>query len=274
MNAFHPALRPRPARSAPRRRRPPAPARIALAAALVLGVAGCTPPWDDSDGKASGKVPCGLVVDGSGSGLSDKKGVDVKKKLQDTLVPFLEQQDCASLAYAPVTVSSQTSSCRESTVDLDPKPQSDTDDRDVLRQRARITAINTAVRMLECARTQNGSDVLGSLTRIAQAVSSGQDGAKGGSKGGASILAVTDFDQADKEFHLSRQPLDTAAQRTQAVEKLLKGRQLPALQGMDLYTVGYGKNPNRKPSAYQGFDLFWTDILTTRAKAHVHHDYE
>jgi hypothetical protein len=29
-----------------------------------------------------------------------------------------------------------------------------------------------------------------------------------------------------------------------------------------------------KPSDYRAFDAFWTDILTKRAKAHVHDDYE
>ncbi|MEU3986026.1 hypothetical protein AB0F77_39220 [Streptomyces sp. NPDC026672] len=244
--------------------------RVVLAAALALGLAGCSnPPWK-SDDKGAGKVPCGLVVDGSGSGTSDDTGIDVKKKLQETLIPFLDDRNCSSLAYAPVTASSWTSSCRRSPVDLDPRPRTSTDDREVLRQRARNTAINASVEMLDCARGQNGSDVLGALGRIAQTLRETQDGAADH----ASVLAVSDFDQADREFRLSREPLTTKAERTRAVNKLLAGRELPALRGMDLYTVGYGKNPTREPSTYEGFDQFWTDILTTRAKAHVHHDAE
>ncbi|MFF6994600.1 hypothetical protein ACFY93_06510 [Streptomyces sp. NPDC008313] len=253
--------------------RPPARAHraaVALVAALALGLTACSnTPWS-SDGKGASKVPCGLVVDGSGSGTSDDTGVDVTKKLKETLVPFLEDRDCSSLAYAPVTASSWTSSCRHSPVDLDPKPKSSTTDPEALRQRARVTAVNASVEMLDCARTQNGSDVLGGLGRVAQTLRETQDD----EAGRASILAVSDFEQTDREFHISREPLSTKAERKRAVSKLLSGRELPALQGMDLYTVGYAKNPTRKPSTYQGFKQFWTDILTTRAKAHVHHDYE
>ncbi|MFE4546098.1 MULTISPECIES: hypothetical protein [unclassified Streptomyces] len=244
--------------------------RIALLAALALGLTGCSDmPWSGGD-KSARSVPCGVVVDGSGSGTSDTTGVDVKKKLQQTLVPFLDDRHCSSLAYAPVTVSSWTSSCRHSPVDLNPKPVSDTSDPEVLRQRARITAINAAAEMLDCARGQNGSDVLGALARIAQSLRENH----GTAADGAAVLAVSDFEQADPEFRISKESLTTASERTKAVKKLLNGRKLPALRGMDLYTVGYGKSPTRKPSTYEGFDQFWTDILTTRAKAHVHHDDE
>ncbi|MZE77276.1 hypothetical protein [Streptomyces xinghaiensis] len=269
MNAHHSGRRPRAARPA-RGLRTPLRAHATLVAALALGLAGCSdPPWN-SDDKAARKVPCGLVVDGSGSGRSDDTGVDVKKKLQETLIHFLESRNCSSLAYAPVTASSWTSSCRHSPVDLDPTPKSSTTDRELLRQRARNTAVNASVEMLDCARTQNGSDVLGGLGRIARTLRETQDDAADN----ASILAVSDFEQTDPEFRISRQPLSTRTERTRAVDKLLAGRELPALRGMDLYTVGYAKNPARKPSTYQGFDQFWTDILTKRAKAHVHHDYE
>lgn len=269
MNAFHPARAYRAAQPSSGHRAPVRP-RVALLAALALGLTGCSgTPWSDGD-KSAQSVPCGLVVDGSGSGTSDTAGVDVKKKLQQTLVPFLDARHCSSLAYSPVTKSSWTSSCRHSPVDLNPKPASDTSDPDVLRQRARVTAINAAVEMLDCARGQNGSDVLGALARIAQTLRESQ----GTAADGASVLAVSDFEQADSEFHISKEPLATGAERTKAVNKLLSGRKLPALRGMDLYTVGYGKSPTRKPSTYEGFDQFWTNILTTRARAHVHHDYE
>ncbi|GHH32401.1 hypothetical protein GCM10018775_01940 [Streptomyces umbrinus] len=269
MNALLPVRRSRAAGPA-RGHRAPVRTCTALVAALTLGLAGCSgTPWS-SDDKGAEKASCGLVVDGSGSGTSDDTGVDVKKKLQETLLPFLDEHHCSSLAYAPVTASSWNSSCRHSPVDLDPEPRTSTEDRDVLRQRARNGAAAASIEMLNCAREQNGSDVLGALGRIAQTLRETRDD----TGGDMVVLAVSDFEQTDPEFRISKEPLTTKAERTKAVDKLLTGRKLPALKGMDLYTVGYGKNPTRKPSTYEGFDQFWTDILTTRAKAHVHHDDE
>ncbi|MEV2230115.1 hypothetical protein AB0H69_16265 [Streptomyces phaeochromogenes] len=216
---------------------------------LTLSLAGCSGTFWGSDDKGAETVSWGLVVDGSGSGTSDDTGVDVKKKLQKTLIAFLDEQHCSSLAYAPVTASSWNSSCRHSPVDLDPEPRTSTEDREVLRQRARSNAAGASIEMLNCAREQNGSDVPG---RIAQTLRETEDD----TGGDPAILAVSDFEQTDPEFRISKEPLTTKAERTKAVNKLLAGRKLPALKGMDLYTVGYGKNPTRKPSTYEGFDQF------------------
>ncbi|MGI3201478.1 hypothetical protein ACRJ4W_29825 [Streptomyces sp. GLT-R25] len=157
-----------------------------------------------------------------------------------------------------MTASSWNSSCRHSPVDLDPEPRTSTEDRDVLRQRARNGAAAASIEMLNCAREQNGSDVLGALGRIAQTLRETRDD----TGGDMVVLAVSDFEQTDPEFRISKEPLTTKAERKKAVDKLLTGRKLPALKGMDLYTVGYGKNPTRKPSTYEGFDQFWTEILS------------
>lgn len=229
-------------------------------AAVLAATAGCS-----SSAEAEGlRTPCGLVIDGSGSGDAGAKGFDAKAKLESTLVPFLTGRNCGTLAFVPVTRSSQTSSCRVGDIDLDP-PGDATSDRESMRRTARILALKGAVAMLKCARTQGGSDVLGALARIGDAMPSG--------KGTPSLLVVSDFEQADPEFTLRVSEIATEKSREQVVGDLLDDRGVPGIAGMNVYPVGYGMRHDAKPGEYQPFDAFWSEILSGRAKAHVHDDY-
>ncbi|MFB6501373.1 MULTISPECIES: hypothetical protein [unclassified Streptomyces] len=263
MNVPHPPGRPHDVAVPPRRsgRFRRTARALALAASLMASsaaVTGCTAPAEAL------RTPCGLVIDGSGSGASGGRGFDAEAKLKSTLVPFLTDRSCGTLAFAPVTRSSQTSSCRVADVDLDP-PADETTDRDSLRRSVRVTAIKNALTMLECARTQGGSDVLGALARIGEAMPSGKET--------PSLLVVSDFEQADKEFTLRVSEIATDESRERAVDTLLGARGVPGIAGMDVYPVGYGMRHDAKPSEYRPFDAFWTEILSRRAKAHVHDDY-
>ncbi|WP_385621254.1 hypothetical protein PXH67_21625 [Streptomyces sp. P8-A8] len=260
MNVPHPPGRP-PVTGLPRRYRRFLRAVPALAlAASLAAVAGCSSSAEADDLR----TPCGLVVDGSGSGAAGGRGFDAEAKLKATLVPFLTERHCGTLSFAPVTRSSQTSSCRVGDVDLNP-PGDEMSDRDSMRRSARLRAAQGALAMLKCARTQGGSDVIGALARIGDAVPSG--------KGTPSLLVVSDFEQADKEFTLRVREIATEESRERAVDTLLGDRGVPGIAGMDVYPVGYGMSHDAKPSEYRPFDAFWSEILTGRAKAHVHDDY-
>lgn len=231
-----------------------------LLTAVLAATAGCS-----SSAEADGlRTPCGLVIDGSGSGDADGKGFDAKAKLESTLVPFLTGRHCGTIAFVPVTRSSQTSSCRVGDIDLDP-PGDATSDHESMRRTARVLALKGAVAMLKCARTQGGSDVLGALARIGDAMPS--------HRGTPSLLVVSDFEQADPEFTLRTGEITTEKSRGQVVEKLLDERGVPGIAGMNVYPVGYGMRHDARPSEYQSFDAFWSEILSGRAKAHVHDDY-
>ncbi|MEU2668822.1 hypothetical protein ABZ622_08095 [Streptomyces sp. NPDC007164] len=260
MNVPHPPGRPTatglPRRSGRFRRAVPA---LALVASLAA-VAGCSASAEADDLR----TPCGLVVDGSGSGSAGGRGFDAEAKLKSTLVPFLTERHCGTLSFAPVTRSSQTSSCRVGDIDLDP-PGDEMSDRDSMRRSARVLAAKGALTMLKCARTQGGSDVIGALARIGDAMPSG--------KGTPSLLVVSDFEQADKEFTLRADEIATEESRERAVDTLLGDRGVPGITGMDVYPVGYGMSRDAKPSEYRPFDAFWSEILSGRAKAHVHDDY-
>lgn len=84
---------------------------------------------------------------------------------------------------------------------------------------------------------------------------------------------MSDFEQADPEFTLRTGEITTEKSRGQVVEKLLDERGVPGIAGMNVYPVGYGMRHDARPSEYQSFDAFWSEILSGRAKAHVHDDY-
>ncbi|MEV8451288.1 hypothetical protein AB0467_01475 [Streptomyces sp. NPDC052095] len=261
MDAIHPPGTASPHRAGRFRRTVP----VLALGALLMAVTGCTASAEAD----APRTPCGLVIDGSGSGAADGRGFDAQAKLRSSLVPFLVDQKCGSLAFAPVTRSSQTSSCRVDEVDLDP-PGDETADRDTMRRAARVRAIEEALKMLKCARTQNGSDVLGALARIGEAMPSGKEGKEGKAP---SLLVVSDFEQADKEFTLRAGDIATDQGRERAVDTLLGARGVPPIAGMDVYPVGYGMRYGARPSEYRPFDAFWSEVLSGRAKARVHDKY-
>ncbi|MER7764027.1 hypothetical protein [Streptomyces sp. NPDC097619] len=232
-----------------------------LPAALLLPLltTGCSEPPEALE------TPCSVVVDGSGSGSPDK-GFDAKAKLDATIVLFLKDRDCGKVSFAPITRSSLASPCRVDDVDLDP-PTRSTDDVPAIRERALGKAVRAGRSLLECAqRTQPGSDVLGGITRAAQGLPAGS--------GRPALLVVSDFEQADPEFSLTPKSIADPAERGRAVEKLLGSRGTPPLEGTDVYPVGYGMSRWAKPSAYEPFDAFWTEILERRSKARVHDDFK
>ncbi|MEW2274918.1 hypothetical protein CQW39_02990 [Streptomyces griseofuscus] len=209
-------------------------------------------------------TPCGLVIDGSGSAAAAKEGFDSESKLKDTLGGFLTDQKCGTLDFAPVTRSSRSSSCRQDEVDLDP-PHDATTDQKTQRADAQRDAAVAALAELKCARTQNGSDVWGALTRIGEAVPTGGPTPK--------LLVVSDFDQADPEFHLSRQDITTKTARAKVIDSLVDKRGMPGIKGMEVFPVGLGMQYKAKPSEAADFDSFWTEALEGRAKAHVDDKY-
>ncbi|MGW0792535.1 hypothetical protein ACWD04_31040 [Streptomyces sp. NPDC002911] len=248
-------------RSVPDSRRAPGLRRVATVApavGLLAALVSCTSQPDPLT------IPCGVVIDGSGSGSATEKGFNAEAKLKNSLMPFLEEQKCGTVEFAPITRSSKASSCQVSNVDLDP-PGSETTNQDSARAKSRGVAGRKALEELECARTQNGSDVWGALDRISETMPGDGPDAK--------LLVVSDFAQADKEFKISRADLSTAQKRETALDTLVKQRGLPGLKGMHVYPVGLGMQYDGKPSESEDFEAFWAEMLEGRAQAHVHDDY-
>ncbi|WP_151774803.1 hypothetical protein [Streptomyces abyssomicinicus] len=224
---------------------------------MLAALASCTEPPDPLT------APCGVVIDGSGSGDAGKGGFDAEAKLKDTLVPFLTEQKCGSVEFAPITRSSEASSCRVDEVDLDPGGD-ETTDHDSARRKALGEAKQAAIEELECARTQGGSDVWGALDRIGE-VLSGPD---------VKILVVSDFEQADKDFTIEPSELSTEAARGEVIDDMVEARGMPGIKGMEVYPVGLGMIKDIRPEENDDFQAFWTEAIEGRAEARVQYDYK
>lgn len=251
-----------------RTRRPHRPRRRSggrLAAALgatALLLAACDVPG----GSERPPADCAVVVDGSGSGADSDDGFRAKEKLTAALPRFLADKKCKYLSYAPITSASVASSCQVPRIDIDPDADTRAE-REGLWTQTRFLAGAGAEKMLDCARKRRpGSDVLGGLDRVAKVP---RDGG-----GTFHVLVISDFDQADPDFKLSKYELDTAARRNEAVDALVTGRGLPELPDTTVYRVGFAMRGGRTtPERVDQMAQFWRQVLEKEVKVDVDDGY-
>ena len=241
-------------------RRTARPAAVLGAAALLL--AGC----GIADGPERLSADCAVVVDGSGSGADSTEGFRAKEKLKTTLPRFLADKKCKYLSYAPITSASEASSCQVPRIDIDPDSDKRSE-REPLWKQYRVLAEAGAEKMLQCARErQPGSDVLGGLTRAAKVPRHGD--------GTFQVLVISDFEQADPDFKLSKYELETPAQRDTAVKALATGRSMPDLPDTTVYRVGFAMRGGKTtPERIDQMGEFWQQLLEKEVKVDVDDGY-
>ncbi|MFF3498566.1 hypothetical protein [Streptomyces sp. NPDC003247] len=234
------------------------------AAALLLAACGPDGPFDEEERLSA---DCAVVLDGSGSG-SDKEGFRAQEKLDDTLLPFLAAKKCKYLSFAPITSASVASSCQVKRVDIDPDEYTRSDRGTKLWKTTRAIAKKGADDMLKCARErQPGSDVLGGLERAADVPRTKADST-------FHVLVISDFEQADPDFKLSRYELATDAERDTAVNALVSGRGLPDLPHTTVYRVGFAMRGGKTtPERVEQMEQFWQQVLEEEVKVDVDDGY-
>lgn len=196
------------------------PQRIAAVAGtafalMAAGIPGC----GAEDGGYS--APCGVIVDGSGSG----KKFDAGKRTADLLPDFLREHKCKRLTYVPLATDSIGSTCSQKDLDLDPDLGAGTD-QDTIRAGRRAKAVKDAKAVFDClAPKKPMSDVMGSLARAADQRPDGT--------GTYYVLVVSDMLQNDPAFALTHADLSSNASRAAVLNGPLKDR-VPDLSGMEL----------------------------------------
>ncbi|CAM5700303.1 Lipoprotein OS=Streptomyces aurantiogriseus OX=66870 GN=GCM10010251_13090 PE=4 SV=1 [Streptomyces aurantiogriseus] len=170
-------------------------------------------------------------------------------------------------SYAPITSASAASSCQVARTDIDPDAYTRSD-REKLWDQTREIAKTAADKMLKCARErQPGSDVFGGLERAADVPREKTDAT-------FHVLVISDFDQADPDFRLSKYQLETQAQRDTAVEELVTGRGLPDLPHTTVYRVGFAMRGGKtNPERVEQMEQFWQQVLEKEVKVDVDDGY-
>jgi hypothetical protein len=240
------------------------PAAVLGAVTLLLTACGTGDVFGESERLSA---DCAVVLDGSGSGNDDKKGFGAQAKLDAKLVDFLDDQKCKYLSYAPITSASVASSCQVARVDIDPDEYTRSD-RTKLWDTTRAIAKTGADRMLKCARErQPGSDVLGGLQRVTAVPREKPDST-------FHVLVISDFDQADPDFRLSKYDLDTQARRDTAVKDLVAARGLPDLPHTTVHRVGFAMTGTKtNPERVHHMEQFWQQLLEKEVKVDVDDGY-
>ncbi|MGC5321159.1 hypothetical protein ACPXB5_20750 [Micromonospora arida] len=205
-------------------------------------------------------APCGIAVDGSGSG-NQKNGFAAEQEVQRTVVTFLRDKGCRRISFAPIGTASEGHRCTHGVVDVDPDAGG-TVDREKLRDQRRVAVRGQAAKLLECIRKDTvsgrGSDVLGGLKVLAKNRPAGD--------GTYHLLVISDFIVSGPEGSLGRKDLSTPAKRTAVIRDYANDQGLPDLSGAEITTAGYGKLFSADAARMDDFDAFWNELLITEAK--------
>ncbi|GAB3968100.1 hypothetical protein GCM10029978_036870 [Actinoallomurus acanthiterrae] len=195
-------------------------------------------------------APCGVLVDGSGSGANFHPAQLLTEYADD----FLFKNKCRDVAFGPITGASEESTCEIPAVDIDPDDLPPGADRGAVRRGARTDAVNAARKMLACAQGKGqvkGSDVIGGVARIVRQRPEGS--------GTYHVLVVSDFAASDATTDLYTANLADPAVRGALVRKAA-GR-MQDLAGVALTTRGFGAGISAQPAKFGPFTQFWTELI-------------
>ena len=229
------------------RARPIRRALAVLAVAWLAAACGSDGPFGST---ATLTRPCGVVVDGSGSGTEFHADERLKAKLDG----FLVDQGCAQLTFVPLNSISETSPCSEERLDLDPQ----VGDPQAVRTAGRAEALVRSLRMLDCARKDaDTSDVLGALRRVGTTRPPGS--------GSYAVLVVSDMIQIGQRVNLLRGDLDTPQGRAGVIAQV--GDLAPNLPDTVLYPTDLSTNI-RDARRGQDVSAFWLELFATDRTGH------
>jgi hypothetical protein len=192
-------------------------------------------------------TPCAVVVDGSGSGTK----FDAAKRLDDTFTKFAKDNKCGTMSFVPIDSAPMASTCYIKDVDIDPDLGGNSDPEKVRTGRSKV-ARDDAHQMLDCAKKNALSDVLGGLTRAA--------GQKPEGTGTYQILVVSDMLQNADGGSLYHTDLSTPAAIGKAVQQWAP--KAPSLAGAELTITDCGVTMNSSQAA-EAVRNFWTQLLRT-----------
>jgi hypothetical protein len=194
--------------------------------------------------------PCAVIVDASGSGAEFHADDRVDKKLD----PFLRDRGCGRLVFVPLNTFSDTSTCNEEPLNLDP-PEGDPES---VRKAMRDLAKKRALALLDCARKEgHDSDVLGALRKASTVRPPGEET--------YDVLVISDMVHADENLNILSRNLDTPDARAQLIAEV--ANLTPSLPNTVLYPTDLSSNVAEAARA-QNIRAFWTELFATDQSGH------
>ncbi|WP_327102521.1 vWA domain-containing protein [Nonomuraea glycinis] len=211
---------------------------------VAAGVAGCG---------TEARAVCGVVVDSTSYADPDTSRKDVTSKLP----AFAE--GCDWVAFAAVTGSSESSSCRQDPVALAATSAENPNANPVVEERIRqhrgTEVLPRAVKLFDCPAEGQGSDVLGALRYVVK-----QADARRQPDRAHQIIVFSDLINNRGELDLGKLDLSEAA-RQRKIKELLDARLLPDLSGYAVTVHGFLREKTSGPDRFPLLEAFWKQAL-------------
>ncbi|WP_345558868.1 vWA domain-containing protein [Nonomuraea rosea] len=217
---------------------------VAALGLMLAGVAACG---------TEAKGVCGVIVDSTSYADPATSRADVTSKLP----PFA--QDCDWIAFAAVTGSSESSTCRQDPVAIAATQSENPNDNPMVEDRVRAHRITEvlprAVKLFDCPAEGQGSDVLGALRYLVKQLS-----AQRRPDQAHQIIVFSDLINNRGDLDINKLDLNEDA-RKQKIQELKNARLLPDLTGYAVVVHGFLREKTSSPDRFPLLEGFWKEAF-------------
>ncbi len=218
-----------------------------LAAALLVTAAGATGCGTDA------RSLCGVVVDSTTYADPATSRADVTSKL-----PAFAQ-NCDWMAFAAVTGSSESSTCRQDPLPIAATRAENPNENPVVEDRVRAhrvqQALPRAMRLFDCPTEGEGSDVLGALRYVVK-----QLAAQRRPDLPHELVVFSDLINNRGDLDIGRLDLSEAA-RKRKIDELRAAHLLPDLSGYAVTVHGFLRRKTSSPDRFPLLESFWREAF-------------
>ncbi|MEV4547223.1 vWA domain-containing protein [Nonomuraea wenchangensis] len=218
-----------------------------LAAALLVtaaGAAGCG---------TEARSLCGVVVDSTTYADPATSRADVTSKL-----PAFAQ-NCDWMAFAAVTGSSESSTCRQDPLPIAATRAENPNENPVVEERVRAhrvqQALPRAMRLFDCPTEGEGSDVLGALRYAVK-----QLAAQRRPDLPHELVVFSDLINNRGDLDIGRLDLSEAA-RKRKIDELRAAHLLPDMSGYAVTVHGFLRRKTSSPDRFPLLESFWREAF-------------
>ncbi|MGI5282670.1 hypothetical protein ACQEVF_05000 [Nonomuraea polychroma] len=211
---------------------------------VVTGVAGCG---------TEARAVCGVIVDSTSYAEPATSRSDVTSKL-----PAFAQ-NCDWIAFAAVTGSSESSTCRQDPVAIAATRAENPNENPVVEERVRSHRVKEvlprAAQLFDCPTEGEGSDVLGALRYVVR-----QLGAQRQPDKAHEIIVFSDLINNRGDLDINKLDLSEGA-RKKKIKELRDARLLPDMTGYSVVVHGFLRKKTSDPDRFPLLEAFWREAF-------------